>query len=328
MKRDLKKDYLSYDEYVHLCQAQHIYGASSQRTLLNFLHDLGIVLCFHEDQLRPQLADTGILNPEWVTQGVYTLLNHPTLAENKGMLEVTQLDKLLDSQRYPRAKRHVILEIMEKFELCFAYDPRERYLIPELLPKEEPDLQDWKDASGLRFEYHYDVLPTSVISRFIVKTHDTILSKIYWHTGVVLTQDNNQALVKADIEDKKIYIWVRGNANINTKDKRSLLAVIRSKFDEIHKTIPRINPVEHVPYKTVVISYRHLLDLEEIGEETFVPQGLKEKVSVRRLLEGIDEKYSSDPYQRDITVNVNIVRTGDISDSKVGNLGAHNILEQ
>jgi internalin A len=289
MKQDLKKEYLSYDEYVQLCEQHQVTDTSNQYTLLNFLHDLGIVLCFHEDQLRPQLADTVILNPKWVTQGVYTLLNHQTLAVNKGVLEVNQLDKLLDSQRYPRDKQHVILDIMEKFELCFEYKQRGRYLIPELLPKEEPNLQQWNDATGLRFEYRYDVLPTSVISRFIVKTQDMILSKIYWHTGVVLTQDNNQALVKADIEDKKIFINVRGN----DKGRRSLLAVIRSKFDEIHKTIPKINPVEQVPYKTVTISYRHLLTLEKLGEKTLVPEGLEEEVSVKQLLDGIRTKSSN-----------------------------------
>jgi len=143
----------------------------------------------------------------------------------------------------------------------------------------------------------------------------------------VLTQDNNQALVKADIEDKKIFINVWGN----DKGKRSLLAVIRSKFDEIHKTIPKINPVEHVPYKTITIRYQHLLTLEGLGEKTLIPEGLAEKVSVRRLLEGIDEKYSSDPYQQNITVNadnVDIIQVGDIYDSEVGNLGSHNRLKR
>jgi internalin A len=330
MKQDLQKDYLSYDEYVHLCKQRQVADTSSQRTLLNFLHDLGIVLCFHEDRLRPQLADTGILNPEWVTQGVYTLLNHETLAEDKGVLEVSQLDKLLDSQRYPRNKRHVILEIMEKFELCFEYEQRGRYLIPELLPKEEPNLQQWNDATRLQFQYHYDVLPTSVISRFIVKTHHLIFEKIYWHTGVVLTQDNNQALVKADIEDKKIFINVRGN----DKGRRSLLAVIRSKFDEIHKTIPKINPVEHVPYKTITIRYRHLLTLERLGEETLIPEGLAEKVSVKQLLDGIRTKSSNTaPTQPAPIINIygdnymsgDQIKVGNISGSNITNLGTHNV---
>jgi hypothetical protein len=133
--------------------------------------------------------------------------------------------------------------------------------------------------------------------------------------------------VKADIEDKKIFINVRGN----DKGKRSLLAVIRSKFDEIHRTIPKINPVEHVPYKTITIRYRHLLTLEGLGEETLIPEGLAEKVSVKQLLDGIRAGLpTTQPAQ---TINVfgdnymsgDQIKVGNISGSSITNLGTHNV---
>jgi len=236
------------------------------------------------------LAETNILNPEWVTQGVYTLLNSRVLAGNQGVLKVSQLKELLDSSRYPQHKQLLIVEIMAKFELCFAFDEQpQRFLIPELLPKDEPGLTAWDDDQknqSLRFEYHYDVLPSSVISRFIVRLHEKILDKTYWRTGVVLTDGNNQALVKADIEDKKIFIWVTGNDH----SKRVLLGIIRSQLDHIHKNISKIQVTEQVPYKDIVIPYSDLLVANEAGYKKYFVPAVREEVDVVKLLEGIEEK--------------------------------------
>ncbi|MEZ4607978.1 MAG: hypothetical protein R2865_14620 [Deinococcales bacterium] len=42
--------------------------------------------------------------------------------------------------------------------------------IPELLHKEEPDVGDF-EGDSLGFQYHYGILPSSIIARFIVKSH-------------------------------------------------------------------------------------------------------------------------------------------------------------
>ncbi len=44
----------------------------SHRNLIRFLHDLGIALNYQD---HPILQDRNILNPEWVTGGVYKILN-------------------------------------------------------------------------------------------------------------------------------------------------------------------------------------------------------------------------------------------------------------
>lgn len=281
---NMRQDYLSYDEYQHLCQQQGLTDDASQRTLIGFLHDLGIVLNFRDDSLRPQLAETNILNPEWVTQGVYKLLNAATLVDQKGILEIQQLNHLLDSHRYPPHKQYLIVELMEKFELCFAFEQRQQFLIPELLPKEEPILT-WDKDNSLRFEYHYEVLPASVISRFMVRLHEKIWNKTCWRTGVVLAMDNNQAIVKADLEDKKVFIWVTGN----DRGKRALLAVIRSQFDHIHKSISKIQVTEQVPYKHIVIPFQNLLKLEQKGIRGHYYPEVDEEVNVTELLAGIEE---------------------------------------
>jgi internalin A len=283
---NLPQDDLRYEDYVQLCQQEHLMDTTSQRTLLGFLHDLGIVLNFRENRLHSQLNETHILKPEWVMQGIYKIMNSQELLQNKGVLAIQEINNLLDSHRYPPPKKqHLIVEIMEKFELCFPLEERQQFLIPESLPKEQPDLH-WDTQNSLAFQYHYDVLPSSIMSRFMVRLHRLIHHQSCWYTGVVLTLNDNQALVTADLEEKKIFIWVTGNNN----GKRALLAIIRSHFDHIHQSISKIRVTAQVPYKNTVIPYQNLLKFMEKGIYTpYLPE-VDEVVDVITLLAGIDEQ--------------------------------------
>jgi len=277
-------NYMSYSNYQALCKQHDITELGSQSTLCGFLHDLGIVLNFRDDERFDRLRETNVLNPEWVTNAVYKLLNNLELFKNHGVFAVTDLARMLDSSAYPSIKEHkFIIDMMQKFELCFPISDSQNYLIPELLQNEEPDL-NWQKEDSLRFEYHYDVLPHSVFSRFIVRLHEYISQSTYWRTGVVLTHENNKALIKADIEDKKIFIWVNGNQ----ATRRVLLGIIRKEFKHIHSTIKGLDAKEKVPYKNVTIDYEHLLKLERMGETTIIPEGLEERVNVKELLNGVD----------------------------------------
>jgi internalin A len=233
----MEQDYVPYAEYAQMCHDEGITDETSQRTLIGFLHDLGVVLNFQGD---PRLEDTNILNPEWVTNGVYKILNHPALQSN-GVLERRQLSQILPAREYPRDKCLLIMDMMRKFELCFDFEGEkdERFLIPALLAKREPATGDWSGA--LTFQCHYNVLPSSVISRFIVRMHPYIHHNTYWRNGVVLAREGNEALVKAE----------PGH--------------------------PEIEPVD----------YAYLRDLDEMGETSFVPPGLKQRIGVKQLLDGV-----------------------------------------
>ncbi|MGC9521133.1 MAG: COR domain-containing protein [Anaerolineae bacterium] len=280
----LDKDYIPYEAYVEICRQHNVTDERSQRTLIGFLHDLGIVLNFQDD---PRLEDTNILNPQWVTNGVYRILNDPTLSRKNGLLERSDLDHILDPQTYPRHKHQFILDMMRKFELCFGFDgfEEERFLVPDLLSKEAPVTGQWENA--LAFQYHYNVLPSSVISRFIVRMHPYLYEDVYWRNGVMVADQGNTALVQADREDRRVYVWVRGPH----RTRRALLSIIRFHFDVIHSSIPGIHVEEKVPlpnHPEIVVDYRYLLDLESMGEKSFVPPGLRQRVDVRALLDGID----------------------------------------
>jgi hypothetical protein len=121
------------DQFKTICRAHAVISPDHQDTLLQFLHDLGVVLNFSDLALR----DTNVINPAWVTDGVYRLINSPAIAESGGALDTSLLSELLDPSRHPSEKHNFIVELMKKFELCYSIDTQ-RLLLPVLLPVEQP----------------------------------------------------------------------------------------------------------------------------------------------------------------------------------------------
>ncbi|WP_162501938.1 COR domain-containing protein [Sphaerospermopsis reniformis] len=280
----MDKDYIAYYQYENICNQEQITTESKQSTLIELLHQLGIVLNFRND---PIVRNTSVLNPEWVTNGVYKILNDNLLmTQFRGILQLQELQRILDSSKYPDDKSLFIIEMMRKFELCFPLDERESYLIPDLLPKEEPATGEWENV--LAFQYHYNILPSSIISRFIVRMHHLAERNTWWRSGIVLKYGNNRALVKSDQEDRKIFIFISGN--ISTR--RELLAMIRSQLDGIHQSIKGLEAKEKVPipgHPDIFADYENLLVYAE-NNLPFIPEGLTEAFDARDLLNGIESE--------------------------------------
>ncbi|NCQ76631.1 MAG: GTP-binding protein, partial [Microcystis aeruginosa W13-13] len=271
-------DFISYEKYQEMCQKAEIKEASAQKSLVQFLHDLGIVLNYQDD-LR--LNETNVLNPEWVTDGVYDILNnHDLMVQKKGILSLPDLHNILKQpQRYPENKRRFLMDLMGKFELCFpldGYSP-DRYLITDLLPIDEPDVDIYENAP-----------------LHIVRNHQMIYKTMRWRSGVVLTMDLNKALVRADEEDNYISIKAQGSR------ASALLAIIKTDFQKIHATIPNLAVQERLVIRElqgekptgveVPVDYLYLIELDRQGSVEATLPGLRGKYNIRDILEGVESK--------------------------------------
>ncbi len=282
-----KKNFLAFEEYRAICAKYGEHDEGAQESLATHLHRLGIALNFREDR---RLRDTHVLNPHWVTEGIYRLLNSARLAAAKGELRVGDLKKDLDQTRYPEKMHQFLLDLMEKFELCFSFPTGGRYLIPELLDPQQPKESDKFGPAGcLNFQYHYPVLPAGLLPRFIVRTH-VLSEKHRWRTGVILNFEGNTALVKADLQERRVYISIDGPVDT----RRRMLAMIREDFEAIHSDIQHLNPAEMVPlpnHPQVVVPYRDLEVLESNDADAKWQQVIDRDVvvlPVRDLLNGVD----------------------------------------
>lgn len=298
-----KKDYLAFEGFRAFCAERGVAKAEDQEALAGYLHELGLMLAYRKDE---SLRGFGVLNPQWVTQGIYTMLNARELKEAGGKFEVADFATVLPAKTYPAELHPYLLALMRKFRLCHPLDDKGcKHLIPELLTKEEPKLDnEFPPAECLGFIYRYEsILPEGLMSRFIVETYVHCEEKHVWRTGVVLKRDNCRALVRADTQGRSIAIWVNGPPTA----RRVLLGIIREHFERLHSGYAKLRVNELVPlpgYPRSAVPHAKLLAYERAGETEYKevvwqqtatdhdgrPVGVETlaKFGVRKLLDSVD----------------------------------------
>ena len=281
-------DFITYKQYLNMCLEEKVGNKSSQDTLVDFLNDLGVIVHFKDISL----LDTHVLEPRWITEGIYKIINSETLVKRKGVLRFSLLDDILEQEKegdyyYPPNRYNYIINLMKKFELCYAIDD-ETVLLPDLLAIPEPDF-DFDFTGALKFFIEYDFLPRSVMPRFIVKMNIDIKDNLRWRTGVFLEDEkfNSSAVVRADIEAKRISIYVNGN------QRRDYFAVILQRFQEINNSFEKLKAIEKIPLPDnpeISVSYDHLIKLESKGIETYMPDGSDNEYNVSDLLGTVNKR--------------------------------------
>lgn len=292
-------EFITLDQYRGIC-AEHEVSADSQEILVDFLHDLGIVLHFRDIQL----LDMHVLDPRWVTEGVYKIINSKKLAEQNGFLKLDALAEVLKFRKntgflYPPEKHSFLVDLMLKFEVCYRVGD-DSILVPDLLDVQEPQFE-FDNNDALKFVFEYEYLPKSVMLRLIVRLHADINNMERWRTGVVLRSStfSTKALVKADEKEKRIYITVAG------REKRDYFAVIRKTIHDINISFEKLGFRELVPLPDEsgeLVDYADLIGHERFNLDEIVIGRLGKKYDVQTLLNGVERKSSRESIS---TINVN-----------------------
>lgn len=288
-------DFITEEEYAAACTANGVVAQDEQMRLLRFLHDLGCVLHYDDPDQRYHVHDTRVLNPAWVTGGVYQILNDSQiLRKGDGIVQRSDLMRLLDAKRYPTHRYRFLIEIMKKYDLCIEIpDDAGKVLVPELLSKNEPDV-GWLQVGSrdvLDFQYHYTVLPRGLVPRFIVRTQHLLTQlQTLWRAGTVLSIEECRVLVRGDIRTSKVFIQIQGPS----KNRRRALSVIRDAFSAVHKSYGDLGAEEKIPLprdpEAPPIDYRHLIKLELSNVEEYLFEKAQRPYNIRELLDGIDER--------------------------------------
>lgn len=291
----MEKHYINADEYKNYCAEAGIAGEDNRETLIDFLNDLGVAVHFKDFILDAM----HVLNPVWVTNAVYAVITADQMDGSKGLLRLKNLGKILPQPEgeqcdYPLETHPYIVTLMKKFGLCYAIG-EETVLIPQLLPVPEPEfIFDYNGS--LRFTFYYpDFLPPSLFPRFVVKVYKDIKVEVQkidgqkikeylrWRTGVVLedSMSGTRAVVKTDIEARRINIWVHGERRRDYLHYlRYLLIDINTSFEKL--TVSECVPMPDDPARTA--DYENLLNLAKAKSDIFIPIGSNKKYSVRELL--------------------------------------------
>jgi len=313
------RDYISYGIYQTLCkEVDEEFQTLSMKILIELLHDLGIMLNFRDKEEGEEISETQVLNPAWITKGVYAIINAAKLIKQKGIMRFEDIREILDQQyvheelkgnriirgvkkwlgmakppkkelAYPTSiEKRLIKRVMRQFELAYKIPDKTALLIPGALSEDKPDIQIAK--GDIRFRYVYDTMPSSIMSRFIVRMHHLVLGEQLWRHGIVLEEKKCRAYVHAIPTNKHIYIEVLGEGN-----RRGMLHVIQHHFEAIHKSLAAIGLEEEIYIQreskgklcATWYSYEDLLVAEEEGVQELFISKLRGHINVKQILEGV-----------------------------------------
>jgi internalin A len=301
VKEELEKmddDFISQTTYEKLCEKYEVNDDFEKDLLAGYLNDLGVVVHFKD----LHLANLHILQPRWASRAAYKIINSGL---KNGILNIDGMSQIMkkkdnDDFEYKPAHFPFILDLMQKFELCYPVIEKKQYLIPALLDIQQPELPTL-EGPVLRFFFRYeDLLPRSVLLRFIVRMHNDIYKNLRWRTGVTLSVPifKSIAIVIADLKERRISVSVSGPR------RREHFAIIRKTFHDLHGVFERLKVTEWIPlpdFEGHEVEYQELLGLEEMGIETITIGKLKKHYKVKDLLDGIEpESVRKEEYEWDV----------------------------
>ncbi len=182
-------------------------------SLLSDLHDLGISLWYKDISGY----NTLVLNPEWISNGVYRIINWAN-NQRKHCLKLGEFSQVFENDlaRYPESQHRFLYELMKKYELAYEEKGKDVLIIPRLLHEDQPaNMPQFQIGESLMARYKADqpIMPDS-ISRFIVKHNEEIKKEakqyLVWRSGVILEKIKGTIALVRETDDRTITVSVKG----------------------------------------------------------------------------------------------------------------------
>lgn len=307
IKKELEKDdrdLIKFNTFEELCNKYEIRKIEEILLLSQFLHDLGVILHFKDDLV---LYDAIILNPQWGTKAVYSILESQLVADQqKGAFSADQLSSLLGKNNYPKTTHGIVINLMMRFELCYEIEisnnsfwsnflgkrKAKSYVAPQLLNIDPPDDKVFIDNGSSSLRFKYEVMPPGIITRLIVRLHSYIKDGIVWKEGVVLQWNGSKAIVTLDKIKKEINIVTGG------KYDRAFLSIIRNNINVIHNSFHSLKYEAQVPCNCVDCKdsiVRHYFSIDILKKalakntQNLVCYNSFDKISVKGLLDDLED---------------------------------------
>lgn len=329
IKEEIKKlsherDHVSLCAFEEICNNNQLTDKNAIKTLRQLLHDLSIIIAFPE----LDAFDMGILNPHWITDGIYSIINSKLLARKNGYIKEAEAQSVLDidnPSKYTNKARFII-EAMIQFELCHQVGSSrtKAYLVPNLLPTEIKNRDINRGENTIRFVFKYEnLLPPSIFPKFLVRLNQDIQANKRWRTGAILADStfNVQAKVEENTTEKSIYIEVSG------RQARDYFSTIRKTINDLNATfnINKLGVIEYIPLPTIggnfndMVSYNELIGHEIEDKKTYFNGRLRREFNVSELLSGIEPKESTTKSIEQLSKGTHVINNITLSNDSVLN---------
>lgn len=313
-----KQNYITKEIFDFECSRHNVTDTDAQDTLLGVMKQLGIVSYYKKSNDKSNWL---ILNPEWLTTGIYSVLLHPKLKQLNGLLTredvISILAKPTDSDSFFSKKHYTynekemgyILDLMLDFELCFSPDNQEFFFPLGFKDNYQSRFQQ-ENPSSISFFIDYETLPKAIWYKLMVRLFKRKLIDRYWGSGVELKYNNSKALIQINtVRYRRIQIWFDENRDID------LLTLVRYELDFVHeefKSIPIVPKIftskgDEIDYKDLLALY---LDSKSEYKKSFgriypVPETLQKYESLELTVRNIVKEVVKSPENVDANIIIN-----------------------
>ncbi|NBC06998.1 MAG: hypothetical protein GVY26_07380 [Bacteroidetes bacterium] len=237
------ENHITYDAYraIYDPMLTDEEAASWLRTLSN----IGAVIYFGKHE---KLKDWIILNPNWVTEAVFKVIDSGLSSPVKK----ESFSKLI-WQNYSDAEIDHLLYLMEAYDLCYPLQDdfgNEILVVPALLSEEAPNLEpygfDIYDKSKLRVKYD-PFLPAGTVNKLIVRLRKHLFRGLIWKDNVILHDpaSNTYAHVQEDWRSRSVYIDLLSH---NKSAASHLYQLITSALSNLNRNFKETKFIQQLDY--------------------------------------------------------------------------------
>jgi internalin A len=278
--------------------ARHL-TITDTETLLNFLHDLGRVIYYSDDE---GLRDFVVVEPEWLTKAIGYVLEDRLTVVDKGLLDHRRLKGIwldqVDKSRiqYPLALHPYFLRLMEKFDISYRIESDLYSLVAQLVPYLRPAVP-WElstavstDQRELRLLCRMDDEPPGLIAWLTVRNH-RFSTGAHWRKGVFLSHQHHQALIELR-SPQELSVSVRGRSPDHFFHilKDGIEYLIRQRWPGLSYEfwIPCSRPVGENEGCQGLFEYSDLVRAREVTKRTLECRKCFQDIDVSQLLTGFE----------------------------------------
>ncbi len=271
-----KTNYISKETFDLVCYESGVTSASSHDVLLGVMVNLGVVFYYKSNH-----SSWLILNPEWATVAMYSIILDPIIKKNNGRLTKDEIEALMvenenktffSKKKYQYSVEEItyILSLMRDYELCYTSDDEE-YFFPLGFNNNYRSNFKSRYPDYLCNIYEYKSLPKSLWYQLLTRLQKRRIITQYWQTGIEVSMNGYNGLVEfTSLKENRINIYTEDNDE--GKDLREL---IRLELQFVNEEFTNIGVTEEVLINGQDIKYNTLLatlsEKEEYNEPFAAP---------------------------------------------------------
>lgn len=290
---------ISFSTFRQFCEEEGVTEKKAQNALQDRFRQAGILVRF-------QTKFGMLLDPQWITKAVFTLLKKRDKLTRNGMLSRSDIDDLYledPSGNYQEEHIEFILQIMRENGLSFQYQPpgsedgEPMEFIPMLCRREEPQIPEPEPKrEPMELQLHYDYLPPSVIHQLMVDRHQELDMEKAWLSGAVLRNaDGCTAVVRRDANVLTIFVWSNDPAySIQYRDALKK-HIDRIALSDLHNAIAReIRIGYQLNGTTEYFNYNRLQNAKACEVRYTVSVRSHHRIAVQDILDQTDRSETRD----------------------------------